>query len=106
MRRSMTWQGLAGFATLLVARDGRVLVRNAYSGCCALSTDVGYGYGWFVAQVSGRPYAYRWGHIDGFVSTNGFDAADGTVVIALSNLETTPTFAMSASLQQLALEAR
>ena len=72
---------------------------------CALSTDLGYGYGWFVAQVSARPYAYHWGHIDGFVSTNGFDASEGTVVVALSNLETTPTFAMSASLESLALQA-
>lgn len=74
-------------------------------GGCALSSDKGYGYGWFVAEIAGRPYAYHWGRIDGFVSTNGFDAADGTVVIALSNLETTPTFAMSDSLERLALEA-
>jgi CubicO group peptidase (beta-lactamase class C family) len=74
-------------------------------GGCALASDLGYGYGWFVANVGGRPYAYHWGRIDGFVTTNGFDAAEQTAVIALSNLETTPTFAMSASLQQLALEA-
>jgi hypothetical protein len=66
----------------------------------------GYGLGWFVADVDGRPYAYHWGRIDGFQSTNGFDAADGTVVIALSNLETSPTFAVSASLEDLALQAR
>ena len=74
-------------------------------GGCALASDTGYGYGWFVALVDARPYAYHWGRIDGFVSTNGFDAADETVVIALSNLETTPTFAMSASLEGLALKA-
>jgi CubicO group peptidase (beta-lactamase class C family) len=96
-------------------RGGRVLQPQALAeattaqvpckpGGCALSTDLGYGYGWFVAQVSGRPYVYHWGHIDGFVSTNGFDPADGTVVIALSNLETTPTFGMSATLEQIALD--
>jgi D-alanyl-D-alanine carboxypeptidase len=97
-------------------RAGRVLSMSSLAeatsaqvpckpGGCALSSDLGYGYGWFAATVSGRPYAYHWGRIDGFVSTNGFNAAEQTVVIALSNLETTPTFAMSASLQELALEA-
>src|SRR5438067_84856 len=106
MRRSMTWQGLAGFAALLVARDGRVLVRNAYSGCCALSTDVGYGYGWFVAQVSGRPYAYRWGHIDGFVSTKGVRRRGRYRHHCALESGNDAHVAMSASLQQLALEAR
>jgi CubicO group peptidase (beta-lactamase class C family) len=97
-------------------RTGKVLSRQSLAeatsaqvpckpGGCALASDLGYGYGWFVAAVGGRPYAYHWGRIDGFVTTNGFDASDRTVVIALSNLETTPTFGMSASLQQLALEA-
>ena len=71
----------------------------------AVGDDLGYGYGWFWAEVSGRPYAYHWGRIDGFVSSNGFDAQDGTVVVLLSNLETSGTFGLSATLEGLAIAA-
>ena len=72
----------------------------------ALGEHLGYGYGWFSAQIDGRPYAYHWGRIDGFVSSNGFDAADGTVVVLLSNLETSGTFGLSATLEGLAANWR
>src|SRR5262249_13594137 len=42
------------------------------AGGCALSTDRGYGYGWFIADQMNHRYVYHWGHIDGFKSSNGF----------------------------------
>jgi CubicO group peptidase (beta-lactamase class C family) len=42
------------------------------SGGCALSSDVGYADGWFVAMENGARYVYHWGRIDGFRSSNGF----------------------------------
>ena len=67
----------------------------------ALGEHLGYGYGWFSAQFDGHAFAYHWGRIDGFVSSNGFGAADGTVVVLLSNLETSNTFGLSATLERI-----
>src|SRR5262249_52786070 len=65
------------------------------AGGCALATDVGYGYGWFLADLDARRYVYHWGRIDGFRSSNGFYRAEGVSVILLSNLETVDTFGIS-----------
>ncbi len=73
------------------------------AGGCALSTDLGYGYGWFIANPSGRPYIYHWGHIDGFKSSNGFYPEDQLIVVVLSNLETTDVWSISSRLGELAL---
>ena len=64
---------------------------------CALATDVGYGYGWFVAD-QGQRYVYHWGRIDGFRSSNGFYPRDRLDVVVLSNLETTDVFGISTEL--------
>jgi CubicO group peptidase (beta-lactamase class C family) len=73
------------------------------AGGCALSTDLGYGYGWFIAEQAGHRYDYHWGRIDGFRSSNGFYPQDGVIVIVLSNLETTDTWDISVQLGNLAL---
>ncbi len=59
---------------------------------CALSSDEGYGYGWFIANPQQRHYIYHWGRIDGFTSSNGFFPNEKVIVIVLSNLETSNVF--------------
>ena len=73
------------------------------SGGCALPTDLGYGYGWFLAEQSGYRYNYHWGRIDGFRSSNGFYPQAQVSVIVLSNLETTDTWGISTDLGALVL---
>ncbi len=75
------------------------------AGGCALSTDLGYGYGWFIAEQAGHRYDYHWGRIDGFMSSNGFFPDEQISVIVLSNMETTDTFGVSTQLGLLALGA-
>ena len=71
-------------------------------GGCALPTDVGYGYGWFIAREAAQNYIYHWGHIDGFLSSNGFYPDAHLIVVVLSNLETTDVFGISTQLGKLA----
>ena len=73
------------------------------TGGCALSTDLGYGYGWFLADEYGYRYNYHWGRIDGFRSSNGFYPQAQVSVIVLSNLETTDTWGISSDLGAIAL---
>jgi len=73
------------------------------SGGCLLSSDLGYGYGWFIADQSGHRYDYHWGRVDGFQSSNGFYPQDQVIVIVLSNLETSDTWGISVRLGDLAL---
>ena len=73
------------------------------SGGCALPTDIGYGYGWFIANESGHRLDYHWGRIDGFHSSNGFYPDDGIEVIFLSNLETVDSFGIAHQLGTLLL---
>src|SRR5262249_5638130 len=72
-------------------------------GGCALSTDVGYGYGWFVADQGAHRYVYHWGRIDGFLSSNGFYPAQDLDVVVLNNLESTDVFGISTTLGTRAL---
>src|SRR5262249_51174115 len=72
-------------------------------GGCALASDVGYGYGWFLADLDSHRYVYHWGRIDGFRSSNGFYREQEVSVVVLSNLETVDTFGISARLGQLAV---
>jgi CubicO group peptidase (beta-lactamase class C family) len=65
------------------------------AGGCALASDVGYGYGWFIADESNHRLIYHWGRIDGFRSSNGFYPEDGIIVVLLSNLETTDVWGIS-----------
>jgi CubicO group peptidase (beta-lactamase class C family) len=58
-------------------------------GGCLLSADQGYGYGWFIAAEPQGKLIYHVGHIDGFLSYNGFYAGKNLAVVVLSNLETT-----------------
>jgi CubicO group peptidase (beta-lactamase class C family) len=83
----------------LVSQQTMDAMFTAYVPCpaggCALSSDVGYGYGWFVAKESGHRLVYHWGRIDGFRSSNGFYPDDGVIVVLLSNLETTDVWGIS-----------
>lgn len=74
------------------------------SGGCALGSDIGYGDGWFIADVSGQRYDYHWGRIDGFQSSNGFYPDAHVTVIVLSNLETVDTFGIASQLGAAALQ--
>jgi len=74
------------------------------SGGCALGSDIGYGDGWFIADVSGQRYDYHWGHIDGFFSSNGFYPDAHVTVIVLSNLETVDTFGIASQLGAAAMQ--
>jgi CubicO group peptidase (beta-lactamase class C family) len=58
-------------------------------GGCLLSTDLGYGYGWFIAAEPQGRLIYHVGHIDGYFAYNGFYAGRDLYVVVLSNLETT-----------------
>ena len=58
-------------------------------GGCLLPTDLGYGYGWFIAAEPQGKLIYHVGHIDGFFTYNGFYPKSNLVVVVLSNLETT-----------------
>ncbi len=58
-------------------------------GGCLMHSDLGYGYGWFIAQEPQGRLIYHVGRIDGFLAYNGFYPATNTDVVVLSNLETT-----------------
>jgi CubicO group peptidase (beta-lactamase class C family) len=73
------------------------------SGGCALPTDIGYGYGWFIADDDGHRINYHWGRIDGFRSSNEIYPNDDIDVVFLSNLESVDTFNISHQLGVLAL---
>jgi len=75
------------------------------AGGCALPSDQGYGYGWFIAAESGQTLIYHLGHIDGFLTYNGFSEPDGVTVVLLSNLETTAVLGDSLKLAELARSA-
>lgn len=70
---------------------------------CALPTDLGYGYGWFVAKDAGRTLIYHLGHIDGFLTFNGFYPDDAVDVVVLSNMDSSPVLAISTHLGEMAL---
>ena len=74
-------------------------------GGCALASDLGYGYGWFIAAVSGQRLIYHLGHIDGFLTFNGFYSASNVDVIVLSNLDSSPVLSISANLGSMVLGA-
>jgi CubicO group peptidase (beta-lactamase class C family) len=71
------------------------------SGGCALSSDIGYGYGWFIANESNHRLIYHWGHIDGFFTSNSFYPQDQVIVVVLSNLETSDVFGTSDKLGKM-----
>jgi len=58
-------------------------------GGCLLSTDKGYGYGWFIGAEPQGKLIYHVGHIDGFFTYNGFYPERHLIVVVLSNWETT-----------------
>lgn len=73
---------------------------------CALASDIGYGYAWFIADVQQHRYIYHWGRIDGFISSNGFFPNEQVYVSVLSNLETSDVFQSSATLGVIAVNTK
>ena len=65
---------------------------------CALSTDLGYGYGWFIAQEREGRLIYHLGRIDGYLSFNGFYPTSKITVVVLSNLEGTNVLKIATTL--------
>jgi CubicO group peptidase (beta-lactamase class C family) len=72
------------------------------AGGCALPSDRGYGYGWFIAAEAGQTLIYHLGRIDGFLTYNGFSRPDDITVVLLSNLETTAVLGDSLKLTDMA----
>jgi CubicO group peptidase (beta-lactamase class C family) len=72
------------------------------AGGCALPSDRGYGYGWFIAAEAGQTLTYHLGRIDGFLTYNGFSRPDDITVVLLSNLETTAVLSDSLKLANMA----
>ncbi len=58
-------------------------------GGCLLRSDLGYGYGLFIAAEPQGRLIYHVGHIDGFFTYSGFYPASKLSIVVLSNLETT-----------------
>jgi CubicO group peptidase (beta-lactamase class C family) len=91
----------------LVSRQTQDSMFTPYIPCpaggCALGSDLGYGYGWFLAKESNHTLIYHLGRIDGFLTYNGFYPQDGVDVVLLSNLETTAVLADSVHLGAMAL---
>jgi CubicO group peptidase (beta-lactamase class C family) len=56
-------------------------------GGCLLSTDLGYGYGLFIAAEPQGRLIYHVGRIDGYVTYSGFYPASRLSVVVLSNVE-------------------
>jgi CubicO group peptidase (beta-lactamase class C family) len=67
-------------------------------GGCDMATDLGYGYGWFVADDPLGRMIYHLGRIDGFVSLNGFFPGRHTDVVVLTNAETADTMGIGRQL--------
>lgn len=55
---------------------------------CLLHSDLGYGYGLFIAAEPQGRLIYHVGHIDGFFAYSGFYPASKLSIVVLSNLET------------------
>lgn len=70
---------------------------------CALSTDLGYGYAWFVAKQPEGRLIYHLGRIDGYLSYNGFYPASNVDVVVLSNLEGTNVLKIGTTLAGMVL---
>ncbi len=64
---------------------------------CLLSTDLGDGYGWFIAQESQGRLIYHLGRVDGIYLLMGLSASKITVVV-LSNLEGTNVLKIATTL--------
>ena len=72
---------------------------------CPLPADQGYGYGWFTGGTGLARLVNHSGSVDGFWAYNGFYPARDTVVVILSNLDTTAINPISAQLNHLATTA-
>lgn len=57
-------------------------------GGCLLRSDLGYGYGLFIAAEPQGRLIYHVGYIDGFFAYSGFYPASKLSIVVLSNLET------------------
>ena len=68
---------------------------------CALSTDLGYGYGWFIAKEPEGRLIYHLGRVDGYLSFNGFYPASKITVVVLSNLEGTNVLKIATTLADM-----
>jgi CubicO group peptidase (beta-lactamase class C family) len=55
---------------------------------CLLRSDLGYGYGLFIAAEPQGRLIYHVGHIDGFFAYSGFYPASKLSIVVLSNVET------------------
>jgi CubicO group peptidase (beta-lactamase class C family) len=73
------------------------------AGGCLLPSDLGYGYGWFIATESNQRLIYHLGHIDGFLTFNGFYPSVGLDVVVLSNMDSSPVLNIATHLGAMAL---
>ena len=68
---------------------------------CLLSTDLGYGYGLFIAAEPQGRLIYHVGHIDGYFTYSGFYPASKLSIVVLSNLETTDVLQIGRTLASM-----
>lgn len=71
------------------------------AGGCLLHTDLGYGYGWFIAGEPLGKLVYHLGRIDGFFTFNGFYPTQNIDVVVLSNLEGTDALKIARTLASM-----
>jgi CubicO group peptidase (beta-lactamase class C family) len=69
---------------------------------CLLHSDLGYGYGWFLAAQPQGKLIYHVGRVDGFLAYNGFYPKSDLIVVVLSNLETTNVLGIGLKLAERA----
>lgn len=75
-------------------------------GGCLLPTDVGYGYGWFIAHEPQGVLDQHVGHIDGYVSFNGIYPDSHLHIVVLANSESTNVLGVGRHLAALVDAAR
>ena len=69
---------------------------------CALASDLGYGYGWFIAREPRGRLIYHLGRVDGYFSFNGFYPTSNIYIVILSNLEGTNVLKIATTLAAMA----
>lgn len=89
----------------LVSQQSMVAIFTPHTPCpphgCALASDVGYGYGWFVAQQPEGRLIYHLGRVDGYLAYNGFYLTHNITIIVLSNFEGTNVLKIATTLASM-----
>ena len=77
---------------------------SCYQADCLTPGDLGYGYGWYIAQDVNGKLIYHPGAIDGYISYNGFYPGRNVYIVVLSNLGTTDVLKIGSTLASMILK--